>query len=166
MQCCPPNQWNEYNHALSKAGADLVHDIEKIRSTIHPIKISIFYPISRIRMNKLDSSYHNLLQNYELFFDASMRFLKSYLDKDYTHKDQAFSKEYVKALLQHSSQSIDYITTLVTKKSTEYKHCQTLFVALAAIIIALLPIGVRLFASLWHAITTLVTHNYTSQPRQ
>ncbi|RKY42381.1 MAG: hypothetical protein DRP85_03015 [Candidatus Makaraimicrobium thalassicum] len=140
-----PADWDNYTEILSRSGADLLRDIEKERSQIHPIRIHFIYLRSKKTMDNLDKSHHALLGNYDLFFDASMRFLKCFSEGgDQTATKRIYAKQYVKGLLDHSSQAIGYITNLVLKKSTEYKHCQTLFVALGALIIALFSlVGLR-----------------------
>lgn len=135
-------EWDKYAEILSRCGGLLINDIEEMRNKIHPINISLFFIFSRQKMHYLDASYHQLLQEYELFFDACMRFLKTIIDGDtYTDK-QKYQKDYITEILMHCSKAIEHITNLVEKKSREYKHCQMLLCALTALIIALTSLSI------------------------
>ena len=141
-------EWDDCTTVLSNSGADLIDSIEESRKKIHDIRIALFFPLSRDSMIDMDTAYHELLQDYELFFDVSMRFLKTIIDGDRCTDQQHNKKQYIRELLDHSRKAIDYITNLVSKKSTEYMHCQTLFVALVATIMAFSSVLISLWALL------------------
>jgi hypothetical protein len=130
--------WKKYYPALIEAGTKIIEDIGKMRETIYPIKIHLIYLKDKEKMEDLDNSYNELCAQYGLFFDATMRL------SNMVFTEGISGGKHLQYLLDHSSQAMDHITTLVSKKSTEYKHCQTLFVALAAIVIAVISLlGLR-----------------------
>lgn len=137
------SDWNTYSKALIAAGSEIIKDIEEKRASAHTIKLHLLYFRDKAAMEDLDEFYHQLCKDYELFFDASMRLI------NIVFEDGRSGGDSVKCLLEHSSKAMDNMGTLVSKKSTEYKHCQTLFVALIAIIIASISTIFSLLALLW-----------------
>ncbi len=121
----------------------IIKDVEEERASVHLIKLHLLYFQDKDAMGDLDESYHQLCKDYELFFDASMRLV------NIVFEDGRSGGDSVKCLLEHSSKAMDNIGTLFSKKSTEHKHCQTLFVSLIAIIIASISTILSLLAILW-----------------
>jgi len=133
-------EWYEATKVLSTSGCDLIKSIEDFRAKVHSVKIALFFPLSWNNMSYLDTNYYELLKNYELYFDVNMEFQKTIIDGDVYTDKQGYEKKYVSELLDHVGKAIDHVSSLVSAKSTEYKHCQVLFVALVAIVIAVISL--------------------------
>ena len=128
--------WKKYYPALIDAGTGIIEDTAKMRETIYPIRIHLIYLRDKKRMEDLDNDYNELCSQYGLFFDATMRLANMVFTEGIS------GGQHLQYLLDHSSQAMDHITTLFSKKSTEYRHCQTLFIALVATFIAVVSLTI------------------------
>lgn len=128
------NDWKKYRPALVAAGEQIIQDIEEIRNEICAIRIHLFYFMDGAAIKKLNGSYNQIYGHFSLFFDATMRLSRSIFVEGVSGGPQ------IKCLLDHSSKSMDNLSSLVSRKFGAYRHCQTLFVALVAVIIALISI--------------------------
>jgi len=136
-------QWDEFANDLSNCGATLLKDIEKLRDKLHKIKIPLFFFRAKEQLDKFDSEYDTLAKNYDLFFDASMRWLKAIVDGNIYNERQQLTRRYVENLVDHCSKASDYLGNLITSNRNDYYRNQTLLLAITAIVIAIISIIIR-----------------------
>lgn len=134
------NQWDKFSRDLSNYGANLLKEIEHERNCIREFNLSFFFFQGRKQLRKLDSDYEQVAKNFDLFFDASMRWLKSIINTNKYEEYQTLQRKYVESLTMHCCQALDYLGNLVSSKRNQYYHYQTLFLAVLAVFIGFLSI--------------------------
>jgi hypothetical protein len=129
-------QWDEFSRELSNYGSTLLGDIEQKRDEIRKLKTPPLFFLGQKQLNKLSLEYNEIAINVDLFFDASMRWLKSIIDGNKYEEYQILSKQYVEKLVEHCRQASDYLGNLISAKRSDYYHYQALFFSVMAIIVA------------------------------
>lgn len=137
------NQWDEFSRDLSNCGATLLRDIEQKRDEVRILKVSLLFFLGRRQLNKLNSKYNDIAKNFDLFFDAGMRWLKSITDGNKYEEYQILTKQYVEKLAEHCRQTSDYLGNLISAKRNDYYHYQALFLSVLAIVIAVISLAMR-----------------------
>lgn len=137
--------WDEFSRDLSNIGATLLNDLEQKRDCVLKLKVCLFFFLTRKQLNKLGLEYNEITKNFNLFFDASMRWLKSITDGDKYEKYQILIKQYVEALSKHCSRVLDYLSSLISAKRNDYYHYQALFISVMAVVIAVLSLSLKVF---------------------
>jgi len=129
-------QWDEFSRDLSKCGGTLLRDIEQKRDEVRKLKLSLLFFFGRRQLNRLSLDYGEIAKNFDLFFDASMRWLKCIIDGNKYENYQILTKKYVEKLVDHCCRASDYLGNLISTKRGEYYHYQTVFLSGIAITIA------------------------------
>jgi hypothetical protein len=73
-------QWDAFSRELSNYGGILLGDIEQKRDEIRKLKTPPLFFLGRKQLKQLSLEYNEIAINFDLFFDASMRWLKSIID--------------------------------------------------------------------------------------
>ncbi len=136
-------QWDEFSRDLSNCGGTLLGDIEQKRDEVRGLKVSLLFFLGRRQLNGLNSEYNEIAKNFDLFFDASMRWLKSITNENKYEEYQVLTKQYVEKLVNHCSRASDYLGSLVSAKRNDYYHYQALFLSVVAIVIAIVSLVIR-----------------------
>lgn len=136
-------QWNEFSRDLSSIGGVLLKDIEQKRDETRNLKVSLFFFLGRRQLNRLNLEYSEIVKNFDLFFDTSMRWLESIIDGNRYEEYQIITKQYVEKLTEHCSQTSAYLAALISVKTNDYYHYQALFFSLIAIFIAIISVIIR-----------------------
>lgn len=136
----PKNQWDEFARDLSSCGASLLKEIEQKRECVRNLKISFFFFYGRRQLGKLNSDYDQIAKNFDLFFDASMRWLKSIIEGNKYKESQILQRKYVENLVTHCCQASNYLGNLVSSNRNDYYHYQAIFLTVLAVSIAILSI--------------------------
>lgn len=136
-------QWDEFSRDLSNCGAALLRDIEQKRDEILGLKVSLLFFLGRSQLNMVSSEYNEIAKNFNLFFDASMRWLKSITDKNKYEEYQVLTRQYVEKLVEHCSQISNYLGNLISAKRNDHYHYQALFFSVIAISIAVISLVIR-----------------------
>jgi hypothetical protein len=129
-------QWDDFSIILSNYGGALLEDMEQERDEVRKLKTPFLFFLGQKKLNKLSVEYNEITVNFDLFFDASMRWLKSIIDGNKYEEYQIFNKQYVEKLVEHNRQVSDYLGNLISAKRNECYHYQALFISVIAIIIA------------------------------
>jgi hypothetical protein len=129
-------QWDQFSTILSNYGGTLLEEIEQKRDEVRKLKTPLLFFLGQKKLNKLSMEYNEITIHFDLFFDASMRWLKSIIDGNKYEEYQILNKQYVEKLIEHSRQVSDYLGNLISAKRNEYYHYQALFISMIAIIIA------------------------------
>ncbi|MBA7529709.1 hypothetical protein ES705_21907 [subsurface metagenome] len=136
-------EWDEFSRDLSSCGCALLRDIEQKRNEVRKLQVSLLFFFGRRQLNKLSLDYGVIAKNFDLFFDASMRWLKCIINKNEYENYQILTKKYVEALVDHCCRASDYLGNLISTKRNEYYHYQTLFLSVVAITIAVTSVFIR-----------------------
>jgi len=120
-------QWDEFSRDLSNYGAVLLRDIEQKRDDVQGLKVSLLFFLGRRQLSKLSSDYNEIAKNFDLFFDASMRWLKSITDGNKYEEYQTLTKNYVEKLVEHCHDASNYLRNLISTKRDDYYQYQALF---------------------------------------
>ena len=137
------SQWDEFSKELSSCGGTLLRDIEQKRDEVRKLKVSLLLFFGRRQLNKLSLDYGEMAKNFDLFFDASMRWLKCIINGNKYENYQILTKKYVENLVDHCCRASDYLGNLVSTKRNEYYHYQALLLSVLAIIIAVIALITR-----------------------
>jgi Cft2 family RNA processing exonuclease len=137
-------QWNEFSKDLSNCGGNLLRDIEQKRDEVRKVKISPFSFFKGGQLKKLYSEYAEVARNFDLFFDSSMRFLKSIIDGNIYEEYQILTKNYVEKLVEHCHQASNYLGNLISAKRNDYYHYQALFYSVIAIVVSMVSLMIGL----------------------
>jgi hypothetical protein len=132
----PRGDWDGFSTILSNYGGILLEDMEQKRDEVRKLKTPLLFFLGQKKLNKLSLEYNEIAINFDLFFDASMRWLKSIIDGNKYQEYQILNKQYVEKLVDHCRQVSDYLGNLISAKRNEYYHYQALYISLLAIIIA------------------------------
>jgi len=135
-QILSKTQWDEFAHDLSSIGADILKEIEQKRDKARNITVQFLFFRVREKLKELEDEYNEIAKNYDRFFDASMRWLKSIIDGNKYEEYQTLMKKYIEGLIEHCRQASDYLGNLVSSMRNKYHHFQILFISLIAIVIA------------------------------
>ncbi len=138
------NVWDSIASDLSNCGATLLEDIERHRDEARRINLGYLFNFKFSKLDKLNSNYNEISRNYDIFFDASMRWIKSIIENNKYEEHQRLKKKYVEKLLDHCSQSVDNLGSIVSSKHNDYRYYQALSLSVIAIIIALISLVIRL----------------------
>ncbi len=133
-------QWDQFSRDLANCGANLLKEIELKRDKVREFKASLLLFHMRGKISKLNSDYEEVAKTFDLFFDASMRWLKCIINRNEYKEYQILQRKYVESLTIHCSQTLDYLGNLVSSKRNEYYHYQAVSLSLLAILIAVLAI--------------------------
>lgn len=136
----PKDEWEKFAKNLSRAGAKLLREIEQERDDTRKLRISLLFFRGRKHLNKLNSAYDEIAKNFDLFFDASMRWLKSVIEKNEYTNYQTLMKKYIEELGKHCHQASDYLGNLISSKRNDYYHYQALFLAVSAVFVAVISV--------------------------
>lgn len=139
----PCEQWDKFSRDLAGAGASLLRDIEEQRQTARALRVSLFFFTVKRRVMGLESSYGELAQDYDLFFDAGMRWLESITNHNEYREDQVLQKKYVESLLDHCSRALDHVGNVVYSKRNDYHHYQILCWAAIAVLVAIISVIIK-----------------------
>jgi len=90
------------------------------------------------QLDELDKEYDEIAKNFDLFFDASMRWTRSIVNKNEYEDYQLLQKKYIEGLTSHCLHAVEYLGNLIASRRNDYY--QTLFIALFAIIVAITSI--------------------------
>jgi len=134
------SQWDKFSRDLSNCGAALLKDIEQKRDDVLKLKVCLFFFLAGKQLNKLSLEYDEIIRNFNLFFDASMRWLKSITDGNKYEEYQVLTKQYVEGLAQHCRRVLDYLSSLISAKRNDYYHYQALFISVIAVVIAVVSL--------------------------
>jgi hypothetical protein len=137
------SQWDEFSRVLSSCGGTLLREIEQKRDEIRKLKVSLPFFLGRRQLNKLSLDYDGIAKNFDLFFDASMRWLKCIIDGNKYQNYQILMKKYVGTLVDHCCRASDYLGNLISTKRNEYYHYQILFLSVLAITIAMMALFIK-----------------------
>lgn len=137
------SQWDEFSRELSSCGGALLRDIEQKRDEVRKLKVSLLFFFGRKQLNKLSLDYGKIAKNFDLFFDASMRWLKCIIDGNKYENHQILTKRYVEELVAHCCRASDYLGNLVSARRREYYHYQTVFLSGIAITIAAISVVMK-----------------------
>jgi len=140
----PNPQWDKFSRDLSNCGSTILEDIEQKRDEVRRLKISLFFFLGQKQLNRLSLEYNEIAKNFDLFFDASMRWLKSITDGNKYEEYQILQKQYVENLVEHCRQASDYLGNIISAKRNDYYHYQALFFTVIAITIAVISLIVKL----------------------
>ena len=138
-----PNQWDKFSADLAGIGANLLKEIEVRREDARALKVPLFFFKVRERLTNLEVDYDVVAKDYDLFFDASMRFLKSIINRNEYKEYQILRKEYLKSLTEHCIKALEYVGNIVTTGRHDYYHYQILFVAALAILVAIISVIIK-----------------------
>jgi len=140
----PANQWEEYANVLSNSGANILKDIEQLRDSTRDLKVPfLFFRLGK-RLAKLEENYNKTAKQFDLFFDCSMRWIKTRIEQNRYLEHHRLVESYMQNLVNHCQKSIDYLSGLITSKRNQYHHYQILFISLIAILIAVLSLIISL----------------------
>lgn len=129
-------QWDEFSEDLAGCGANLLKEIELKRADVREFRLSLPFFQMRGKIGKLNSDYEEVARNFDLFFDASMRWLKCIINRNEYKEYQTLQRTYVEKLTMHCSQALDYLGNLVSSKRNDYYHYQALLLSVLAILVA------------------------------
>ena len=139
-----PAQWDRFSKTLASCGATLVKEIESRRDLVRELKVP-FLPFQfRKQLARMNADFDVTAKDFDLFYDASMRWLKSIINKNEYKEYQLLEKKYVENLTMHCCQALDYLANLVSSKRSDYYHYQALFLSVLAVFIAVLAIIVSI----------------------
>lgn len=133
-------QWDKFSRDLSNYGGTLLGEIEQKRDEVRKLKTPLLFFLGRKQLNKLSLEYNEIAINFDLFFDASMCWLKSIIDGNKYEEYQILSKQYVEKLVEHCRQASDYLGNLISAKRNDYYHYQALFFSVIAIVVAMVSL--------------------------
>lgn len=137
-------QWDEFSRDLSNCGANILKEIEQKRDEARKLEISFLFFCKRKQLVKLNSDYDEIAKDFDLFFDAGMRWLKSITESDKYAEYQVLQRKYFEGLLSHCRQALDYLGNLISSKRSDYHHYQILFWAVLAVSVAFISIIVSI----------------------
>jgi len=140
-------QWDMYSRDLANCGADLLNDIEHARSDIREIRVKFTFWGTRKKLNRSNTNYDILARDFDLFYDSSMKFLRSIINNNKYEEYQILQKQDIKSLTEHCIKSLEYLGNLLSSKRNEYYHLQALNVSILAILIALLSFTMNLISN-------------------
>jgi hypothetical protein len=135
-QVLPRSEWDGFSTDLSNYGGILLEDMERKRDEVRKLKTPLLFFLGQKNLNELTLEYNEITINFDLFFDVSMRWLKSVIDGNKYEEYQILNKQYVEKLVGHCRQVSDYLGNLISARRNEYYHYQALFISVLAIIIA------------------------------
>ena len=142
-------QWDDFSRDLSNCGSSLLKEIEQERDDARTLQLSFFFFRERRQLSKLGAEYDEVAKDFDLFFDAGMRWLMSIIDGNEYAEYQILQKRYVEGLLGHCRQGLDYLGNLISSKRNDYHHYQVLFWAVLAVFIAFLSIALSIVLKIW-----------------
>ena len=139
-----PQQWDKFSRDLALCGANMQNEINQLRNKTRETKV--FFPFLKIRrtINTEINNYETLAKDFDLFYDSSMKFLRSIIENNEYQEYQILQKQYIEKLSDHCSKSIAYLGDLISSKRSEYYHFQTLNIAILAIFVAVFSLIVGL----------------------
>ena len=133
-------KWDRFSDCIAKSGSSLLKEIENKRGRIRKFKISLLFFRQAKQLNELEREYDEIAENFDLFFDASMRWNRSIVNKNEYEDYQLLKKKYIEGLTSHCLHAVEYLGNLIASRRNDYYHHQTLFIALSAIIVAITSI--------------------------
>jgi hypothetical protein len=142
-------QWDEFSRDLSSCGASFLKEIEQKRDEVRKLEISFLFLRKRRQLIKLNSDYDAIAKDFDLFFDAGMRWLRSIIEGDKYAEYQVLQRKYFEGLLSHCRQALDYLGNLISSKRKDYFHYQMIFWAVLAVFVASLSIGLSIIFRIW-----------------
>lgn len=137
-----PNQWDKDSRDLASCGASLLQDIESQRDHIREFEVPLLAFKAKAEISQLTSDYEHLAKKSDLYFDASMRWLKCIINKNEYKEYQILQRKYVEQLTAHCFQSLDHLGHLVRSRKNEYHHYQVTCLSTLAILVAVFAIVV------------------------
>jgi len=142
-------QWDEFSRDLSNCGANFLKEIEQKRDETRKLEINFIFFRKRKQLVKLNSDYDGIAKDFDLFFDAGMRWLRSIIEGDKYAEYQILQRKYFEGLLSHCRQALDYLGNLISSKRNNYCHYQMVFWAVLAVFIASLSIALSIIFRIW-----------------
>ena len=133
-------KWDRFSKYIATSGSNLLKEIEKQRGRIRELKISLLFFRQAKQLDELDKEYDEIAKNFDLFFDASMRWNRSIVNKNEYEDYQLLQKKYIEGLTSHCLRAVEYLGNLMSSRRNDYYHQQTFFIALSAIIVAITSI--------------------------
>ena len=135
-----PQKWDEYSRDLANCGVDIFRDIRNVKNCIRGISVKFFHWDTGKSIKKAINDFDVLVTEFDLFYDASMKFLRSIIDGNEYKEYQNLQKIYVEKLTDHCTKSVDYLGNIISSKRNEYYHFQVLNIASLALIIAFISL--------------------------
>lgn len=133
--------WDRYSESLRRAINEILRKATEVRSLARKTKLPFLFFKASGNIKILNTAQDALLDDFELFFDAYARFSKADLNGGETFDfKRQHEKDYIDNSYKHCDRLIKYISDNITTKHVEYRHCQTLFVALVAVVIAVIAL--------------------------
>lgn len=137
-----PHQWDNFSQELANCGANLLKEIESQRDHIREFEVPLLAFKAKDRIGHLTSDYEHLAKTSDLYFDASMRWLKCIVNKNEYEEYQILQRKYVEQLTAHCFQALDHLGHLVRSRKNEYHHYQATCLSMLAVLVAALSIVV------------------------
>jgi hypothetical protein len=137
-QILQPQKWDEFSYDLANCGASLLQEIEDIRDRSYGLKINLFFFCIKRQLIIIESDYDKVAEEFNLFFDASMRWLKCIIEHNEYKEAQLLQRKYIENLSNHCSKILDRLNNSVSSKRSDYYHYQALFLSMVAIFVAAL----------------------------
>jgi hypothetical protein len=139
-QILPPQQWDQFSHDLGDCGAKNLKELENARERIHELKVHLFFFLSKKTLTHMDANCDDVTRDFYLFFDASMRWLKSIINGNEYKESQILQRDYVEKLTDHCSRMLEHLNNSISSKRSDYYHYQALFWSMVAIFVAALSV--------------------------
>lgn len=137
-QILQPQQWDKFSYDLANCGAKILKELENARGKIRESKVHLFFFLTKKALKHMEAHYDEVARDFDLFFDASMGWLKCVIEHDECKEAQALQRKYVEYLTNHSSRLLDYLSNSISSKRGDYYHYQALFLSVVAIFVAAL----------------------------
>ena len=77
-----PQQWDTYSGDLANCGANLLKEIERLRNDIRELRVIFPFIKCKKSLSKANNDYGVLAQDFDLFYDSSMKFLRSIINNN------------------------------------------------------------------------------------
>lgn len=111
-------QWDKFGYDLSNIGSNLLKNIEQIRNDARKLKTTFFR--GRKELDRLSLTYDEVAKNFDLFFDSSLKWLRSITDKNKYEEYEVLLRKGIEGLVEHCRQAIDYLGNIISFKRNDY----------------------------------------------
>ncbi len=139
-QILQPQQWGKFSYDLANCGAKILKELENAREKIRELKVHLFFFLAKKALKHMEVHCDEVARDFDLFFDASMRWLKCIIEHNEYKESQVLQRKYVDNLTNHSSKLLEYLSNSISSKRRDYYHCQALFLSMVAIFVAALSV--------------------------
>ena len=144
-QILQPQQWDAFSYDLANCGAKILKELENARGEIRELKVHLFFFLAKKALKHMEAHYDEVARDYDLFFDASMKWLKCIINRNEYEESQVLQRDYVENLTNHCSSVLEHLSNSISSKRSDYYHCQALFLSMVAIFVAAFSVIISVF---------------------